>query len=456
MSEVEQTRFELDDRDDSTQVEGRKFEPIKGYPMLHWRGKRPFTSTVYYPAQLKEKYGEPVETPEGELWRNKLYWGDNLQVMSHLLKEYRGKVQLVYIDPPFDSKAEYKKSIRLRGTLVQNDQTPFEEKQYSDIWTNDEYLQFIYERMVLLRELMAPEATIWVHSDWHKVHHLRSLLDEVMGPGNFLNEIVWRRIYSHSDANRFGIVHDTILAYSKTNRYTFNKQYRPHSEEYIRSHYGQMDPDGRQYRLVTLSAAGPGPARRFGDRVLQPPPGRHWAWSQERIDAGLARGKIVYASTGQPNIKQYLDETRGTVVQSIWEDLQPVNPVSAELLNYPTQKPEALLSRIIEASSNPGDIVFDCFMGSGTTQAVAMRLGRRFIGADINLGAVQIATKRLIQIAKKMDAEPPTLIADAPTQLEEEDDSDGETAPSPNVAPTLFYTGFEVYNVNNYDVFRNL
>jgi len=136
---ADQTEQLINVQQDMTTVEDYKFEPIKGYPMLRWAGKRPFRSTQYFPAQLKENHGEPVSD-----WMNKIFWGDNLQVMSHLLKEYRGKIQLIYIDPPFDSKADYKKKISLKSQIISNDHTSFEEKQYSDIWTNDEYLQFMY------------------------------------------------------------------------------------------------------------------------------------------------------------------------------------------------------------------------------------------------------------------------------------------------------------------------
>ena len=149
-------------------VETYEFEPIKGHPMLNWKGKRPFRHTQYYPAQLKETYGTEIEG-----WHNKIYWGDNLQVMSHLLKTYRGKINLIYIDPPFDSKADYKKRIELKGKTVENDRTAFEEKQYTDIWTNDEYLQFMYDRLILLRELLADNGSIYVHCDWRVNSYLR-------------------------------------------------------------------------------------------------------------------------------------------------------------------------------------------------------------------------------------------------------------------------------------------
>jgi site-specific DNA-methyltransferase (adenine-specific)/adenine-specific DNA-methyltransferase len=162
-------------------------KPIKGFPELHWTGKRPYISTQYFPAQLKERYGE-----EQDGWINKLYWGDNLQVMSHLIKEFRGKINLIYIDPPYDDKADYKKEIEKEGQKAESDFTSFEEKQYGDIWTNDEYLQFMYERLILMRELLSDTGSIYLHCDWHKSHYLRMLMDEIFGPepDNFRNEIV--------------------------------------------------------------------------------------------------------------------------------------------------------------------------------------------------------------------------------------------------------------------------
>ena len=187
-----QQSFDLNDTQSNERVEEYRFqEPIRGYPELRWAGKRPFRSTRYYPAQLKESYNEPVDG-----WMNRIYWGDNLQVMSHLLKEFRGKVQLVYIDPPFDSKADYKKKIKLKGQILNNDRSSFEEKQYSDIWTNDEYLQFIYERLIVTRELMSDTSSIYLHCDWHKSHNLRSIMDEVFGNGGKLEKMLATRILS--------------------------------------------------------------------------------------------------------------------------------------------------------------------------------------------------------------------------------------------------------------------
>ena len=358
---------------------------IKGFPELRWTGKRPYRSTQYYPAQLRESYGE-----EQNGWINKIFWGDNLQVMSHLLKEYRGKIDLIYIDPPFDSKADYKKKIDLKGVgKVESDSSSFEEKQYGDIWTNDEYLQFMYERLLIMRELLSERGSIYLHCDWHRSAYLRLLLDEVFGADSFRNELVWSYFgFKRATSRKFPQKHDLIFSYTKSPDYTWNVQYKPHSAEYIKRF--KKDENGRLYRDDVNPTGG-------GTRII------------------------------------YLDEVEGDIIDSVWTDIPPVNPVAKERQNYPTQKPEALIERIIKASTNPGDLVFDCFMGSGTTQSVAMKLGRRFIGADINLGAIQTTTKRLLSVAKELGS--------SQTGMKSTDDTK--------------YTGFEVYNVNNYDFFRN-
>lgn len=348
----------------SFEFEQRK--PIKGYPELHWTGKRPYTSTQYYPAQLKESFGEPKDG-----WMNKIFWGDNLQVMSHLLKEFRGKIDLIYIDPPFDSKADYKKKVKIRKQFVETDTNSFEEKQYGDIWTNDEYLQFMYERLTLLKELLSDTGTIYLHCDWHRSHYLRFMLDEVFGAENFVNEVIWHYSGAGTPKGCWAKRHDNLFVYSKTSQYTFNA-------DEIRIEYSESTKERFSHTIRNVRDG-----IDFGEQSLNP-------------------------------LGKYPED----VVQI------PIEAPSANIrTGYPTQKPEALLEKVIKASSNPGDIVFDCFMGSGTTQAVAMRLGRRFIGADINLGSLQTTTKRLLKLSSSLD-----------------DKS---------------YTGMEVYNVNNYDFFRN-
>ena len=217
MENGEQLTFEFEQR-----------PTIKGFPELRWTGKRPYRSTQYYPAQLRESYGE-----EQNGWINKIFWGDNLQVMSHLLKDYRGKIDLIYIDPPFDSKADYKKKVLVKGTTAVTDSSSFEEKQYGDIWSNDEYLQFMYERLLILRELLSDKGTIYLHCDYHKSHHLRCLLDEVFGTDNFVNEIIWQKIrVAKAQSKTFGNIHDIIFAYSKTASFNFNDQFEPQSDDY--------------------------------------------------------------------------------------------------------------------------------------------------------------------------------------------------------------------------------
>ena len=404
----EQMTFEFAQRD-----------TIKGFPELRWTGTRPYRATQYFPAQLREKHGV-----EKDGWINKIFWGDNLQVMSHMLKDYRGKIDLIYIDPPFDSKADYKRKITIKNIgNTTSDLTSFEEKQYGDIWTNDEYLQFMYERLLILRELMAESASIFVHCDWHKVHHLRCLMDEVFGQNMFLNEIVWQRTRAaHSDATYFGKVHDNILVYKKSDQAKFNPLYTAHSDSYLKRF--TKTENGRKYMLVPLHGPGQGVPRSFFGNMIAPPAGRCWP-VQYKIDELIEQNRVELTSNGTPSKKSYLDENLGNPVSDWWDDIVPLNPVASERTNYPTQKPEQLLERIVSAATNPGDIVFDCFMGSGTTQTVAMKLGRKFIGADINLGAIQTTTKRLIATADLISSD---------------DDK---------------YTGFEVYNVNNYDFFRN-
>ena len=360
-------------------VEAYQFEPIKGYPMLHWKGKRPFRSTQYYPAQLKEIHGEAIEG-----WRNKIYWGDNLQVMSHLLKEFRGKVNLVYIDPPFDSKADYKKKIELRGTVYKNDWTTFEEKQYSDIWTNDEFLQFIYERLILIRALMAPNSSIWIHCDWRKSSQIRLLLDEIFGTECFHGHVIWRSMTSSGFKGKtsLGKSHDDLLYYSKNaDDFSYNPVIVPYGEEYLAERFNKTDEQGRHFKDEKIGTA----------------------TTEERIRELEAKGRIYITANGTKRIKHFLDEAIGYPADDVWTDISGENSQSYAQTGYPTQKPVALLERIISMTSSPGDIVFDCFMGSGTTQSVATKLGRRFIGADINLGAVQITTKRLLGIAADLE-----------------------------------------------------
>lgn len=353
-------------------------QPIKGYPELHWTGKRPYTSTRYYPAQLKESYGEPKDG-----WMNKIFWGDNLQVMSHMLKEYRGKIDLIYIDPPFDSKVDYKKQIKIKSKKIAGDISSFEEKQYSDIWTNDEYLQFMYERLVIMRELLSSTGTIYVHCDYHKSMYIRCILDEIFGFDCMKNEITWHyEKWTAPSGDSFQKNHDTIFMYSKGNN-----------------------------KFNTIKEVTDNLKSKYENGYL--------------IGGGYGSNGLVVYDKNNPKVKEMIAsgkyqvhyaDMEGKPISDVW-DIPFINPQAKERTGYPTQKPEKLLERIITASTDPGDLVFDCFMGSGTLCAVAGMLNRKYIGADINLGAVQVTTKRLLGLQNN--------------------------------------NNFEVYNVNNYDFFRN-
>ena len=398
---------------------------IKGFPELRWTGKRPYRSTQYFPAQLRERYGE-----EKDGWINKIFWGDNLQVMSHMLKEFRGKIDLIYIDPPFDSKADYKKKIEVKGVgKAETDSTSFEEKQYGDIWTNDEYLQFMYERFIVLRELMSSSGNIFIHCDWHKSSYLKIICDEVFGINNFVNEIIWKRKGGSSNPSKqLDVAIDTILWYRKTESAIFNAQFSKESQEtkqYIEERFNNFDENGRQFMKSPIVSP------NYRENLVYEykgytPPANGWSISLELMKKWDEDGKLYFPEHGNRIYRKiYLDEYPGQPISNIWTDIYVINPMALERLDYPTQKPEALLERIIKLASNEDSIIFDCFMGSGTTQAVALKLGRRFIGADINLGAIQTTTKRLLRVTDETD----------------------------NVND--IYTGFEVYNVNNYDFFRN-
>jgi DNA modification methylase len=348
----------------------QSIEKARGRAMLVWAGKKPLESIEYYPAQEKEIYGNK-KSPDF----NKLFWGDNLQVLSHLLKEYRGKVDLIYIDPPFDSKADYIRKIQFKGEKVEGEShSLLEEKQYGDIWEKDEYLQFMYERLLILKELLSDKGAIYLHCDWHKNSHLRLTMDEVFGEDNFVNEIVWS--YRSGGASRKESLpkkHDTILFYRKNNNFEVHSQ---SERQYLeKSFMGSLqDEQGRFYVDTILRDVFEG-----------------------LINTVNKDGKIIPFNT------------------------RPVLNLSSERTDYPTQKPEGLLELLINIASNEGDLVLDCFVGSGTTCAVAQKLGRRWIGCDINLGAIQTSTKRLNQII---------------------DEQKGAI-------------GFKVLNVNEYTAFKN-
>ena len=331
-----------------------KIKPVKGRPMLHWVGKRPIDTISDYPAQLVDTYN--VENPQKEPTYNGfkdgpnlLFHGDNKEILSTLLVQgFRGKIDLIYIDPPFDSGADYVRKVALRGeqkNLEAEGHSAIEQTQYTDIWANDNYLQFMFERLILMRELLSEKGGIYLHCDWHKSHHLRLLLDEVFGEGNFVNEIIWKYNWASTVKKKFSQKHDTIFWYAKSaENWIFNldEMREPYTEEQLKGY--KEDEEG----YYTLDSSG----------------------------------------------KKWYAHPKGQLPSDLFE-IGIISRSAKEREKFPTQKPETLIGRIIKASSNEDSIVLDCFVGSGTTAAVAEKLGRRWIAADINRGAIQTTIKRL-------------------------------------------------------------
>ena len=381
---------------DGKYKDGKKASPL--------RISLPFqdVETVNESAQERQKMLDLFSSGRPSDWRNRLIWGDKRYVLPALLDEFAGKVNLIYIDPPFDTGADFSYLSDIPGEDLSFLKEPsiIERKAYRDTWGRglDSYLQWFYETTVLLHELLAENGSIYVHMDWHVGHYAKAVLDEIFGADKFKNEIVWQRFNYHADAKRFGIVQESIFFYTKSQNYVWNPQVAPLKDSYIESHFTSKDEHGRIYRLDNMLAKGDGPPRRFGDKVLAPNSGTHWRYGQDKIDQLWTEGKIVLSASGRASVKRYLDEIEGAVVHSLWTDIKPLNSQATERVNYPTQKPEALLERIIKASSDDGDLVLDSFCGSGTTPVVAEKLGRRWITCDLGRFAVHTTRKRLLGI----------------------------------------------------------
>ncbi len=426
----------------------------KGRPMLTWVGKRPLRHVTAFPAQHVESFdptgdaakrsgdawtGWPERYPRGGL----LFHGDNKEVLAHLLADgFRGKVDLVYIDPPFDSGADYVRKVTLRGPkgtakFEGEEYTLGEQLQYTDIWANDNYLQFMYERLLLLKELLSLDGSIYLHSDWHRSHLLRLLMDEVFGSENFVNEIIWRRADAQNDPSRYGMIHDTIFYYAAREGRTWNPPRFPLALAKLEtdSHYVWDEEKQQYFRLVDLRGPGDrGPRYKF--KGLE----RNWKWSREKLEEADQRGELYYTKNGIPFFRLWVGSEQ-IVAQDLWMDIPQIKS-GGEKEEFPTQKPEALLGRIIAASSDQGDLVLDCFIGSGTTAAVAQKLGRRWIGCDINKGAIQTTSKRLQGVIREQIES-----GRKPRQGELEGvEVKGEDAPDPA------QLSFAVYRVNDYDL----
>jgi DNA modification methylase len=442
----------------STEV---KITPVKGRPMLQWVGKRPLRSVTAFPALLVESVDPLGSGQPGGL----LYHGDNKEVLAHLLANgFRGKVNLIYIDPPFDSGADYVRKIMLRGksALAKLDGEGYtlgEQVQYTDIWANDNYLQFMYERLLLLKELLSEDGVLFLHCDDSKSHYLRCVLEEVFTPAGYRNEIIWKRTTARSGSGQFNHIHDTLFFFAKGEKNTWNQQYLPYSKEYLESNF-RPDDRGVLFRETPLTA----PGTRTGSsgrswKNLNPSligRGRHWSIpdfikpklsaaamgdTQIALDELERMGRIRWAKDGEgrPNLIQYFNDLPGVELQTIWTDFGALSSNAEESEEYPTQKPEALVERIVRSCSKAGDLVLDCFIGSGTTAAVAQKLGRRWIGSDINKGAIQTTSKRLQSIITEQIAA-------------QRRQSQTELIANENAPPAPAQLSFQIHRVNDYDL----
>jgi adenine specific DNA methylase Mod len=357
--------------------------------------------------QVDEPRAERPEdtSPQGSLfdergrqlkgWTNKLIWGDNKLILSSLKNgplreeiERQGGLKLIYIDPPFDVGADFSMDIEIGGDTFTKKPNILEEIAYRDTWGKgaDSFIAMIYERLVLMRALLAEDGSIYVHCDWRVNSFIRLVLDEIFGSTGYVSEIVWKSGVikgARGKSKKFGKLVDYLYLHAKSQGYIFNNVYKPHDLESKNNKFTHKDKDGRIYSRDTP----------LGD------------YSEESIREFERQGRIYVTSTGGRQLIRYLDEVPGLTVGELWDDINPINQIAKERLDYPTQKPEALLERIIKASSNEGDLVADFFCGSGTAAAVAEKLGRKWIVSDLGKFAIHTTRKRLIGVQRRLKAE---------------------------------------------------
>lgn len=374
-------------------AEGKRIAPL--------RIALPFQTveTVNESAQQRQRTLDLFSAGRDPEWRNRLIWGEKKYVLPSLLPEFAGKVDLIYIDPPFATGADFSYLAEVGEETFEKEPNIIEEKAYRDIWGKglNSYFQWFYETASLLFELLASTGTLYVHLDWRMVHYARVILDEIFGEDKFQNEIVWRRSLPHGNVDyKFGASHDTILRYTKSEEFCWNPQYAPHRDEYLEQFYKYVEEGtNRRYRLISCINPNPNrPNLTYEWNGVT----RVWKFSRERMQRMHDEGLLVYSKNGIPSYKGFLDEMKGVPMQDIWIDVSPLMGSSTEKINYPTQKPEALVQRIVEASSNENDLVLDCFCGSGTTAAVAEKLNRRWITCDLGRFAIHTTRKRLLGI----------------------------------------------------------
>ncbi len=363
--------------------------------------------------------------PPERITQNTLFYGDNLPIMREYIADE--SVDLIYLDPPFNSNRSYNVLFKHEGgdeaeaQIAAFDDTwhwgPIAEQTYHELVTDGPaevstmigalrqfigtnqmmaYLIMMAVRLLELHRVLRPTGSIYLHCDPTASHYLKIVMDTIFGPANFRNEVIWKRTSAHNDPSRCGSIHDTLLFYSRSDNYIWNDTFQAYSEEYTQQYYRYRETDGRRFMSADLTGAGSGPLRSFGEHgEIAPPPNRHWMYAQEGIDRLLRENRIYWTRNGIPRFKKYLDESAGLPLQDVWDDIQALRSWHKELLGYPTQKPFALLERIIQASSNEGDVVLDPFCGCGTTIGAAQKLGRRWIGIDLTHLAVALIKYRL-------------------------------------------------------------
>ncbi len=392
---------------------------------LVWNGKTRDVCTTVLPFQSLEHVDEPrQETPESPQldlfdirgrqlkgWTNKLIWGDNKLILSSLKSgalrrqiEDAGGLKLIYIDPPFDVGADFSMDIEIGGEIFHKEANLLEQIAYRDTWGRgaDSFISMIYERLILMRDLLAEDGSIYVHCDWRVNSFIRNVMDEVFGRDRLVNEIVWKRSYGHGDAKRaMGAAKDTIFFYTRSESFLLNPFYHAHSVEYLTSFFKHKDERGT-YKLENLTSPSPRPNLKYPYKGY-PPPQMGWRVNLVKMEQLDSENRLYFPKKEDGRImkKVYLHELEGQPMTDMWTDIKPLSAQHVERADYPTQKPEALLERIIKASSNEGDLVADFFCGSGTTAAVAEKLGRKWICTDLGKFAIHTTRKRLIGVQRE-------------------------------------------------------
>ena len=326
---------------------------------------------------------------------NRIYCGDCGEVMNGFPE---GSVDLIYADPPFFSNRHYE--------VIWGD--GYELRAFEDRWKGgiQNYIAWMEPKLRQCRKVLKETGSIYLHCDWHASHYLRVLMDKLFGEGNFRAEIIWKRGIAHSDSKQggknYGHLHDSILFFTVSDNYTWNQQYTPYDKEYVDTFYRYTDPKtGRRFRSDNLTAAKPGGDTSYEWHGKKPYRGRYWAYSKAKMQQFEKEGRLYYTKTGMATYKRYLDEMPGVALQDVWTDISSAG-LGKENQGYPTQKPELLLERIVNTSSNPTDIVLDPFCGCGTAIAVAHRLGRRWVGIDVSPTACKLMAKRMRSLRAKV------------------------------------------------------